>query len=89
MLGLAIVMEHSKLWWKRGSMVPDTPDIVTRQAVFSLCGRLVGHFPECGWLRVACRVLKRRASSVTKSWDNEMRDSLLQRMIFEIVDSVR
>ena len=88
-LGLAVAMEHGKLRWKRGSRVPDAPDIVTRRAVFSLCGRLVGHFPVCGWLRVACGVLKRRASSVTKGWDDETRDNLLQRMISETVDSVR
>ena len=82
-------MEHGKLRWKRGSMVPDAPDILTRRAVFSLCGRLVGHFQVCGWLRVACGVLKRRASSVTKGWDDETRDNLLQCMISENVDSVR
>ena len=65
-LGLAVAMEHGKVRWKRGSMVVDAPDIVTRRAVFSLCGRLVRHFPVCGWLRVACGVLKRMASSVTK-----------------------
>ena len=70
-------------------MVPDSPDIVTRCAVFSLCGRLVGNFPVCGWLPVACGELKRRASSVTKGWDDETRDNLLQRMISESVDSVR
>ena len=50
-LGLTVVMEHGKLRRKRGSMVPDAPYIVKRRAVFSLCGRLVGHFPVCGWLR--------------------------------------
>ena len=49
-LGLAVAMEHGKLQWKQGSMVPDTPDIVMQWAVFSLCRRLVGHFPVCGWL---------------------------------------
>ena len=70
-------------------MVPDPPDIVTRRAVFSLCGRPVGHFPVSGWLRLAYRVPKRRASSVTKGWDDETRDNLLQRMISQTVDSVR
>ena len=88
-LGSAVAMKHDKLWWKRGSMVPDAPNIVTRWAVFSLCGRLVGHFPVCGWLRVACGVLKRRASLVTKGWDDETRENLLQCMISETVDSVR
>ena len=80
-LRLAVVMEHGKLWWKWGTMVLDALDIVTRRAVFSLCGRLVWHFQVCGWLCVACRVLKRRASSV------KTRDNLLQHMIS--VDSVQ
>ena len=42
-----------------------------------------------GWLRVACGVLKRRASLVTKGWNDETRDNLLQHMISETVDSVR
>ena len=73
MLGLAVAMEHGK---SGGSMVPNTLNVVMRRAVFSLCGRLVGHFPVCGWLRVTCRVLKRRASSVTKGWGDETRDNL-------------
>ena len=87
-LGLAFAMEHGKLRWKGGSMVPDTPDIVTQWAVFFLCERLVRHFLVCGWLRVACGVFKRRASSVTKGWDDETRDNLLQHMISKTVDSV-
>ena len=67
-----------------GSMVTDTLNIVTR----SLCRKLVRHFPGCGWLRVLCRVPKRKASSVTKSWGDETRDNLLQHMISETVDSV-
>ena len=70
-------------------MVLGNPDVVMWWAVFSLCRRLVRHFLVCGWLRVACRVLKRRANSVTKGWDDETRDNLLQHMISETVDSVQ
>ena len=38
---------------------------------------------------MACGVLKRRVSSVTKGWDDETRENLMQRMISETVDSVR
>ena len=47
-LGLVVAMEHGKLRWKRRSMIPGALYIVTRWAVFSLYGRLVGHFPVCG-----------------------------------------
>ena len=87
-LELAIATEHSKLRWMRRSMVPDAADIVLRVAVFSLCRRLVRHFLVCGLLCVACGVLKRRVSSVTKGWDDATRDNLLQRIISETVDSV-
>ena len=70
-------------------MVPDAPNIVTRRAVFSLCERLVGHFLVCGWFRMARGVLKRKTSLVTKGWDDETRDNLLQCMISETVDFVR
>ena len=43
----------------------------------------------CGWLRVACRILKRGASSVTKCWDDKTRDALLRRMVSETVCSVQ
>ena len=88
-LGLAVMKEQGKLQWRRGSMVPDVPCVSTWQTVFSLCGRLVGHLPVCGWLRVACRILKRKASSVTKGWDDKTRDALLQRMVSETVRSVQ
>ena len=89
MLRLAVGMEHGELWWKRGSAVPEVPSVVMRQTVFSLCGRLVRHFLVCGWLCIACGILKRRASSITKGWDNEPRDTVMQRMMFETIESVQ
>ena len=54
-----------------------------------MCGRLVGHLPVCGWLCVACGIHKRQASSVTKGWDDEARDTILQRLMFETIESVQ
>ena len=88
-LGLAVGMEHGELRWKRGSVVPEVPNVITRRTVFSLCGRLVRHLPMCGWLRVACRMLKRQASSVTKDWDDKARDTVLQRIMFKTIESVQ
>ena len=81
-------MEHSELWWKRESIVPEVPSVFTRQTVFSLCKRLVRYLPVCGWLHVACRILKRQASSITKGSDNEARDTVLECMMFEMIESV-
>ena len=68
---------------------PTPPRIITRRTEFSLCGRLVGHLSVCGWLCVACGILKRRASSVAKGWDDKTRDALLERMVPETVRSVQ
>ena len=88
-LGLDVRGEHGILKWRRGSAVPDVPSVVTRRTVFSLCGKLVGHLPVCGWLRVATGVMKRRANAVTKGWDDEATDTLLERMMTETVARVR
>ena len=69
-LELAVMMEQGELRWRQGSVVPDTLDVITQQTVFSLCGGLIRHLPVCGWLRVVCGILKRRANSVTKGWNN-------------------
>ena len=49
----------------------------------------MGHLPVCGWLCVACRILKKRASSVTKGWDDKTRGALLQCMMSETLRSVQ
>ena len=41
------------------------------------------------WLHVACRILKRQASSVTKGWDDEAKDTVLQHMMSKTIESVQ
>lgn len=72
-LGLTVGME---LRWKRRSIIPEVPDIVTWWTVFSLRGRILGHFPLCEWFCVACGIINKRASLDTKSWDDYVRDPL-------------
>ena len=50
-----------------------------------MCGRLTGHFPVCGWLRIAAVFVKWRANAVTTGWDDETQDPLLCRMLEEII----
>ena len=80
-LGLNVRQEQGTLKWGRGTAVPEVPDVFTRRAVFSLCGKLVGHLPVCGWTRVA--------SAVTKGWDDETTDDLLVRMVKETIARVK
>ena len=53
--------------------------------VFSLCRKLVGHFPLGGWLWVAIAFIKRRAAPVTTGWDGELGDVLIATMISEVI----
>ena len=70
-------------------MVPEVPDVLTRCAIFSLCGRLMGYLPVCGWLYVAASTIKRRANIVTKSLDNETPDTLLVHIVMETIERVK
>ncbi|KAG1705790.1 hypothetical protein GQR58_003759 [Nymphon striatum] len=54
-----IVMDQSKL---------------TKRGMFSLCGRLVGHYPVAGWLRPCCSFLKRLGCG--GSWDEPVESSV-------------
>jgi len=87
-LGLEVWWEHGTLRWKRGGPVPEVPNMLTRRIIFSVCGKLVGHFPVCKWLRAATGVIKRRASAVTREWDDTVDDVPLKRMMAEVVTKV-
>jgi len=46
------------------------PATLTKRELFSLCGRLVGHYPIAGWLRPHCSYLKRLGCS--GAWDEQV-----------------
>ena len=82
-LGLQVWEKDGTLWWKRRSQIPEIPDGLTRWCIFSLCRKLVGHSPVCGWLRVAVAFIKRLAMLVTKGWDDRIRDASLCHILAE------
>ena len=88
-LGLDVLGEQGTLQWRHRTAVPEVLDVLTRRAVFSLCGALLGHLPVCGWLRVAASTRKCWASIVTKGWDDETADTLLVRMMTETTARVK
>lgn len=88
-LGLRVWGEQRGLMWKRDYELNDVPEIVTRREVFSFCGKLVGHFPVCGWLRVATAFIKRKANLSTESWDEVIHNSEVCELMKETVDKVR
>ncbi|CDW57882.1 hypothetical protein TTRE_0000618001 [Trichuris trichiura] len=57
--------------------------------VFSYCGKLVGHLPVCGWLRVATAFAKRKANDDTASWDEVIDDNELRTLLLEIAAEVK
>ena len=53
--------------FSRGNKIPEVKGDLSRRELFSVCGKLVGHYPIAGWLRVACSYVKRVAEGVR--WD--------------------
>ena len=64
-LGLRVSQRNGDAVWQRDNVLPEvSADNCTRRELFSICGRLVGHYPHVGWLRVACAFLKCEAGSI-------------------------
>ncbi|XP_067928898.1 uncharacterized protein [Watersipora subatra] len=64
-LGLCVVSgPTAKLEWKRDGLLPDPKKASTKRKLFSVCGKLTGHYPVAGWLRVACSYIKRQTNAI-------------------------
>ena len=87
-LGLDVWGERGELRWKRNNAFGDIPDTLTRRSVFSFCGKLIGHLPVCGWLRVASAYMKRKANALTSTWDEVIYDESLRAMLEDTVQRV-
>ncbi|XP_076030373.1 uncharacterized protein LOC143018669 [Oratosquilla oratoria] len=70
------------LMFKRGNEIPKVTDEMCKREPFSLCGKLVGHYPIAGWLRTACSYIKRRVGS--KDWGEKVDEDTLT-MIRDVV----
>ena len=88
MLGLDVWGERGELRWKRNNAFDDIPDTLTRRSVFSFCGKLIGHLPVCGWLRVATAYLKRKANALTSTCDGVIYDESLRARLEDTVQRV-
>ena len=88
LLGLTVWKERGKLLWRRGSELDEIPAQLIRRSVFSACGKLLGHFPVCGWLRVATAFIKRRANAATQSWDEPIRCDHVRSFLTEVQQRV-
>ena len=88
-LGLQVWEKDGTLRWKRGSQIPEIPNRLTHRSIFSLCGKLVGYFPVCGWLRVAAAFIKHLTTAVTKGWDDRIKNASLSQILAETLTRVR
>ena len=52
--------------------------VLSRRELFSVCGRLLRHYPIAGWLRVACSYIKRKAAGVR--WENKVSQETVKMM---------
>ena len=69
-LGLKLMNKMGKLIFRRGNEIPEIEGEISRQELFSICGKLLGHYPVAGWLRLAFSYVKRRASEV--DWEDRV-----------------
>lgn len=77
------------LLWGHDGELGAVPSQLMRRTFFSYCGKLVGHFAVCGWLRVAVAYVKRRANLVTQGWDNIVDGDDLRVLLEEIIEKVK
>ena len=89
LLGLSVWGERGTLRWKRDNDFGAVPERLTRRSVFSLCGKLTGHYPVCGWLRVAVSYIKRRANGASEGWDDPIVGDDVRVMLTEVVEQVK
>ena len=87
-LGLHVSGKEEIFYWGSGWDVPKVPPVSTPRSTFSVCGKLVGHFLICGWLRVAVVAIKLRVTSVSSGWDDEVCDATLRSMLTETMTRV-
>ena len=88
-LGIALnKVPNGHLKMSRGSelssYISDSSGMTKRQ-LFSLCGRLTGHYPVAGWLRPHCSFLKRLGSD--GSWDEPVSECV-RKLVDELVNRV-
>jgi hypothetical protein len=85
-LGLRVQKDDGELHkWSRDGEQPAIRDKPTKRELFSLCGKLVGHYPIAGWLRVACSYIKRLTNDI--QWDDII-PNYVQVMVNEVLGRV-
>ena len=84
-LGLKLMNKTGRLMFRRSNEIPKIEGEISRRVLFSICGKLLGHYPVAGWLQLACSYVKRRASGV--DWEGRV-DCKTLKVIQEILVDV-
>ncbi|KAI0977712.1 hypothetical protein GJ496_005711 [Pomphorhynchus laevis] len=74
-LGLNVFKMNGKLNWKRDNKPLDSDVPTTKRQLFSFCGKVIGHFPVCGWL-TSCSYLKRLCNDI--GWDDPIPENVMK-----------
>ena len=77
--------KKGELVFGRGNEIPQITADMSRRELFSISGKLLGHYPIARWLRPACSYVKRRASGI--NWDDRVDEgtvSVIQEILAEV-----
>ena len=81
-LGLRTYLTNGTVMWKR-----DNSEVLrdigvqmefTKRQVFSYCGKLLGHYPVCNWLRPCCSYIKRKINDL--GWEDSVNTEIVEQM---------
>lgn len=87
-LGLKLHRDRDgTLVYRRANTIPEVHDQLTKKELFSICGKLVGHYPVVGWLRLACSYVKRHSGG--KAWNDYVGDKTRERIRAIVQEVVR
>ena len=64
-------------WTRRSDVDLSLPSLPTSRQVASWCGKLLGHYPVCGWLRPACSYIKRQCIGGS-DWDGPVSELVVK-----------
>ena len=88
-MGLGVKLwqnKAGKLMFRRGNEIPEVTEGLIKQELFSVCRKLVGHYPIVGWLQTMCSFIKRQTG--TDQWEDKI-DQVVLHMIQEVIVEVR
>ena len=66
--------------WKRDGQLPKMADLMTRRQIHKILGEWIGHYPVCGWLRVASGYIQRLTAKEGVGWDEKVSQETMNKV---------